>query len=76
MSLESYRWFYRDVVRLPDKAAWIRASQRETERRQEVRQREARRAPEDYTGLPDGVEQIDSSEGDGDVTVYPEVTHA
>ena len=65
MSLEFYRWFFRDVMRLPDKAAWSRANRREIERKMELKRRKReRRHPEDDTGLPEGRERFQGFGGE------------
>jgi hypothetical protein len=75
MSLSFYRWFYRDVLRLSNKAALREALRRELERRMELKKSRAKaRRRQEHTGLPEGHEvEASSVEADGDITVYPEV---
>ena len=75
MSLDFYRWFCRDVLRLSDKAARREALRRELERRMELKKSRARaRSCQEHTGLPEGHKAATLSvEADGDITVYPEV---
>lgn len=70
MSLNFYHWFYRDVLRLSDKAARREALRRKLEQRMELKKSRARtRGRQEHTGLPEGHEV----EADGDITAYPEV---
>ena len=75
MSLNFYDWFCRDVLRLSEKRARREALRRKLQQRLKLKKaRQARKKWHKPSGLPEGhnIEGL-QSEGDGDVTVYPEV---
>ena len=75
MSLNFHDWFCRDVLRLPEKAARREALRRKLQVRLGLKREQLLKKRRDRpSGLPEGREaQGLQPEGDGGVTVYPEV---